>query len=127
MEPRVGGAHCRGELWVLGKRPLDLLEQPLLVLRERHGTPPRSRGRSGPDRQSVAAASRLPRRKFTRGSAGRKAGPWSGRADFRQVSRRLAHLRTILAQQAGWTDDVGAEAGGGRVGGPLGVAPAVIS
>ena len=42
VETRVAGAHSRGELGVLGKRPLDLLEQPLLVLRERHGTPPRS-------------------------------------------------------------------------------------
>src|SRR4051812_43720883 len=42
MEARVGRAHSRGELGILGKRPLDLLEQPLLVFRERHGTPPRS-------------------------------------------------------------------------------------
>ena len=38
----VTGANGRGEFGVLGKRPLDLLEQPLLVLREWHGTPPRS-------------------------------------------------------------------------------------
>src|SRR6185312_12281218 len=59
VETRVAGAHGRGEFGVLGKRPLDLLEQPLLVLRERHGTPPRSRwsGPLGPtDRGSQPAA-----------------------------------------------------------------------
>src|SRR5690348_13182153 len=59
MEARVGRAHGRGELGILGKRPLDLLEQPLLVFRERHGTPPRSatstRGGST-DRDSQVAA-----------------------------------------------------------------------
>ncbi len=42
VETRVAGPHSRGELGVLGKRPLDLIEQPLLVLRERHGIPPRA-------------------------------------------------------------------------------------
>ena len=32
VETRVAGAHSRGEFWILGKRPLDLIEQPLLVL-----------------------------------------------------------------------------------------------
>src|SRR5690349_25091208 len=42
VETRVAGPHSRGEFGVLGKRLLDLVEQPLLVLRERHGIPPRA-------------------------------------------------------------------------------------
>src|SRR4029453_14254821 len=42
VKARIAGAHRRGELGVLGKRPLDLLEHPLLMLREGHGPPPRA-------------------------------------------------------------------------------------
>src|SRR5690606_5429647 len=41
MEARIGGANRRGKFCVLGQRPLDLLEQPLLVFGQRHGVPPR--------------------------------------------------------------------------------------
>ena len=45
MEPRIGGANCRGEFRILGQRPLDLIEQPLLMLGQRHGVPPGDPGR----------------------------------------------------------------------------------
>ena len=82
VEARIGGAHRRGELRVLGKRPLDLLEQPLLVFRERHGTPPRS-SRADPDGSADRRQpSRLLSRKSTSGSAGRKADGGPSRTVF---------------------------------------------
>src|SRR2546423_12690925 len=89
MEARVGRAHSRGELGILGKRPLDLLEQPLLVFRERHGTPPGHQGRSRVDRQTVTARWLLTG-KSTSGYACRKAGRRSGVVIF--LGRRLRAL-----------------------------------
>ena len=57
MEARVGGAHRRGELRILGQRPLDLLEQPLLVFGQRHGTPPRPSRPTWPGRRTVRSRS----------------------------------------------------------------------
>src|SRR5205814_9428350 len=146
MEPRVGGAHRRGELWVLGKRPLDLLEQPLLVLRERHGTPPRSRGRSGVGSTSpwwqpggcLVASLRGPHTVGKRDDGPAvpfffHLGPAEGTSGRPARSSILLSWRwsTVsvdpepVFQQARRAHDVGAEPGCGGVGGPLGVAPAV--
>ena len=76
-----------------GLMRLDLIEQPLLVLRERHGIPPRahrwmklSRPLSGVEVTQVGGTGQpsaaLPS-KSTRGLAGRKAGRPSSAGDFR--------------------------------------------
>src|SRR5690606_759770 len=108
----------RGELGILGKRPLDLLEQPLLVLRERHGTPPRSLWSVRTNRQTVAA-DRLLNRKSTRGSAGREAGrPPTGRIS------RLAHI--VAAQQTSRTDGSAPETRRSRVDRDLRLPPSLL-
>ena len=105
VETRVAGANGRGEFGVLGKRPLDLLEQPLLVLRERHGTPPRSRwsGPLGPtDRGSQPAA--YPQ--VYEGARASESGTTYGRAcDFFAGSRPPGHAcRARLAGSLSETD-----------------------
>ena len=143
LQPAVTGAYGRGELGiVVDEGALDLLQQTLLVLGERHvdlqvggaravgGLPPtvipRIRALGNARKATVRRAARTARDHSSEGRPGRgDPARWAGRSGAAGSSGHPGRPGRPPQQRRG-TDRAGTEAAGGAVGGQLGVPPAEL-